>query len=178
MRLRTPCLVAFLTLFVSGQSVPTDTHVDTTGPLALAHESALVASNDHSLEPRFLGFHFMFADLVVAAIAVPTFYLGFTVVLRRVFELIVDDLAKKSLRPGTSLVVGLGRVRWEFGCLTHPLKEEFMEGYFRKRLQDAERGWLPINGREWWGTAAKGSRECYVSVRVVGVNLGGRMRIG
>lgn len=45
----------------------------------------------------------MFADLVAAAIALTTFYLGGRVVISRVFHLILDAMAKASLVPGRTI---------------------------------------------------------------------------
>ncbi|CAO1605755.1 hypothetical protein XANCAGTX0491_009261 [Xanthoria calcicola] len=179
MRLWTTCLVAFLELMASGQSVSTDnTHGGTTGPLAVPHESSLVLLDSRSLQPRFLGIQLMFADLVAAAIVVPSLYLAFGVYLPRAFESFLDNLERRPDRESWRLLVMLGFFRWEFGCFIHPIEKEFVKDYFRKRLRNARRGWFPLVGTEWWGTLASGSRECYVNVRIVGLRPPKRKTLG
>ena len=64
------------------------------------HEIARVPIRDHSLVSRFSEIEFTFVDRVVAAFALPTFYLGCRIVISRVFHLILDAMAKASLVPG------------------------------------------------------------------------------
>lgn len=120
----------------------------------------------------------MFADLVAAAIVSSSLYLAFGVYLPRAFEAILDDVAKRTVGEGKRLLVMLGFFRWEFSCYIHPIEKEFVKDYFRKRLQNARRGWFPIVGTEWWGTLASGSRECYVTVRIVGLKPPERKTLG
>ncbi len=86
--------------YTSSGSTSVDLPVGKEVYLAPIHETVFVASSDYCLVSGFLETEFMFADLVVAAIALTTFYLGGRVVISRVFQLILDDLAKGSLVPG------------------------------------------------------------------------------
>ena len=58
-----------------------------------------IALSDYCLVSGFLETEFIFADLVVAAITLTKFYLGSRVIISRVFQLILDNLAKGSLVP-------------------------------------------------------------------------------
>ncbi|KAL8989702.1 MAG: hypothetical protein Q9169_008301 [Polycauliona sp. 2 TL-2023] len=134
-----------------------------------------IINPNHALQPRLFGIEFLFADALVAAIVIPPVYLGGRKLLHLAMTHFVERLHSEfQLQPFDTLRVGIGRLQFEFGCRTHPVTE-LADKYFRNRMWMLETGgWGMFWGREWWGSKAVGTRECYVSVRVVGFDEEGR----
>ncbi len=65
------------------------------------------------------------------------------------------------------IALSVGNVRWEFGCLVHPVPQAFLEQYFKLKYDGLRKGFAPILAKEWYWYKGDGSRQCYAGMRVV-----------
>lgn len=72
----------------------------------------------------------------------------------------------KNRPPDNQITLTYGKFRWEFGCLMHPVPQDFLQEYFRLKNEGLKRGFAPIESSEWYTYRGHGSRQCYARMRV------------